>query len=179
MDWNSWGWHMNSNEPKRSARIRRRELLRIGTATFAGWSLSPLNESAATFARAATQSGRSKKHPNILLIITDQQHAGMMSCTGNRYLRTPAMDRMASLGVRFELAYAKGCHWVGTDRSRFDQAISLAEASDVTVVVVGDTSMLIGGGVAGADRALGQLAAVLLELLVREDVEMGHAILSG
>ncbi len=45
------------------------------------------------------------KHPNILLIITDQQHAGMMSCTGNPYLKTPAMDRLAAQGTRFDRAY--------------------------------------------------------------------------
>ena len=45
------------------------------------------------------------KRPNILLIMTDQQHAGMMSCTGNAWLDTPAMDRLAHEGMRFERAY--------------------------------------------------------------------------
>jgi len=49
--------------------------------------------------------GKSPKQPNILLIITDQQHAGMMSCAGNSHLKTPAMDRLAARGVRFERAY--------------------------------------------------------------------------
>ncbi len=44
--------------------------------------------------------------PNILYIMTDQQHAGMMSCAGNRWLKTPSMDSLAADGVRFELAYA-------------------------------------------------------------------------
>lgn len=44
--------------------------------------------------------------PNILYIMTDQQHAGMMSCAGNGWLKTPAMDRLAASGVSFELAYA-------------------------------------------------------------------------
>jgi arylsulfatase A-like enzyme len=42
---------------------------------------------------------------NILFIMTDQQHAGMMSCTGNKWLKTPAMDSLAQDGVRFEKAY--------------------------------------------------------------------------
>jgi arylsulfatase A-like enzyme len=42
---------------------------------------------------------------NILLIITDQQHADMMSCAGNSHLKTPTMDRLAAHGVRFERAY--------------------------------------------------------------------------
>jgi len=45
------------------------------------------------------------KRPNILVIMTDQQHAGMMRCAGNRWLSTPAMDGLAADGVRFERAY--------------------------------------------------------------------------
>jgi choline-sulfatase len=44
--------------------------------------------------------------PNILYIMTDQQHAGMMSCAGNRWLKTPALDSLAAAGTRFELAYS-------------------------------------------------------------------------
>jgi arylsulfatase A-like enzyme len=43
--------------------------------------------------------------PNILVIMTDQQHAGMMSCAGNSYVKTPMMDSLAATGARFELAY--------------------------------------------------------------------------
>jgi arylsulfatase A-like enzyme len=45
------------------------------------------------------------KKPNILFIMTDQQHAGMMSCAGNEWLSTPAMDSLARDGIRFERAY--------------------------------------------------------------------------
>ena len=44
--------------------------------------------------------------PNILFIITDQQHAGMMSCAGNPWLKTPALDKLAAEGTRYEKAYA-------------------------------------------------------------------------
>lgn len=43
--------------------------------------------------------------PNILFVMTDQQGASMMRCAGNRWLDTPAMDRLASDGIRFERAY--------------------------------------------------------------------------
>ncbi|MBI5684726.1 MAG: sulfatase-like hydrolase/transferase [Verrucomicrobia bacterium] len=43
--------------------------------------------------------------PNILLIITDQQHAGMLSCAGNPHLKTPNLDSLARTGARFERAY--------------------------------------------------------------------------
>jgi choline-sulfatase len=54
----------------------------------------------------ADASAAGKGRPNILLIITDQQHAGMMSCAGNKYLDTPGMDSLAATGARFERAYA-------------------------------------------------------------------------
>jgi len=43
--------------------------------------------------------------PNILLIITDQQHSGMLSCAGNPYVKTPAVDSLAATGARFTLAH--------------------------------------------------------------------------
>lgn len=57
-------------------------------------------------AAQATRSASSSQRPNILFIMTDQQHAGMLSCAGNPHLRTPAMDALAAAGTRFELAYA-------------------------------------------------------------------------
>ncbi|MHC4170316.1 MAG: sulfatase family protein [Planctomycetota bacterium] len=53
-----------------------------------------------------TQRRAGDRRPNILFIMTDQQHAGMMSCAGNAWLKTPAMDRLAASGIRFERAYA-------------------------------------------------------------------------
>lgn len=46
-----------------------------------------------------------KDRPHILYIFTDQQYAGAVSCAGNADLRTPALDRLAGTGVRFEKAY--------------------------------------------------------------------------
>lgn len=42
---------------------------------------------------------------NVLWLVTDQQTASAMSCAGNRWLRTPGMDRIAKRGTRFERAY--------------------------------------------------------------------------
>ncbi len=46
-----------------------------------------------------------KNRPNIVFIFTDQHYAGAMSCAGNDELKTPAMDRLAAEGMRFENAY--------------------------------------------------------------------------
>jgi len=43
--------------------------------------------------------------PNILFIMTDQQFADAMSNTGNKDIKTPAMDYIASNGMRFEKGY--------------------------------------------------------------------------
>lgn len=52
-----------------------------------------------------TQSSIRVSRPNILWIMTDQQPANAMSCTGNQDVHTPAMDRLAATGVRFEQSY--------------------------------------------------------------------------
>ncbi len=74
-----------------------------------------IHQSALVFLAAATLLGArtnafaengGKGKPNILLIMTDQQHARMMSCAGNKCLKTPALDAMAKDGIRFEKAYS-------------------------------------------------------------------------
>ena len=66
--------------------------LRVGSLALLALSSVPFTASAAT-------------KPNILFIIVDQQHAGMLSCAGNPYLKTPMMDSLAAAGARFSLAY--------------------------------------------------------------------------
>ncbi len=46
-----------------------------------------------------------QEKPNIIYIYTDQQSANMMSCAGNEWLNTPAMDYIAENGIRFTRAY--------------------------------------------------------------------------
>jgi arylsulfatase A-like enzyme len=60
---------------------------------------------AAAFGRHELGLGRAQARPNVLLLITDQQCWNMMSCVGNRWLKTPAIDSLAAAGVRYELAY--------------------------------------------------------------------------
>lgn len=53
----------------------------------------------------ANCSEKAVQKPNIIYIFTDQQSANMMSCAGNKWLKTPAMDYIASNGIRFTRAY--------------------------------------------------------------------------
>ncbi len=48
---------------------------------------------------------KAQQKPNIIYIFTDQQSANMMSCAGNEWLKTPAMDYIATNGIRFTRAY--------------------------------------------------------------------------
>jgi len=43
--------------------------------------------------------------PNVLFIMTDQQSYKMMSCMGNKWLKTPNMDKIANMGYRFDKNY--------------------------------------------------------------------------
>jgi len=53
------------------------------------------------------QQNDTATRPNILIIMTDQQFADVMSCAqGREYLHTPHMDSIAANGMRFTRAYA-------------------------------------------------------------------------
>ena len=45
------------------------------------------------------------QRPNILFILSDDQGWPTLSCYGNKYVKTPHLDRMASAGIRFTDAY--------------------------------------------------------------------------
>lgn len=48
---------------------------------------------------------KADQQPNVLLLFSDQHHAGVMGCAGHPTVRTPHIDRLASEGVRFSRAY--------------------------------------------------------------------------
>jgi len=45
------------------------------------------------------------RRPNVLFLMTDQQTLRTMSAYGNPHLKTPHMDSLAAVGVRFEKSY--------------------------------------------------------------------------
>lgn len=44
--------------------------------------------------------------PNIIFVFSDQQRYDSLGCTGNRIVRTPALDRLASQGMLFRQAFS-------------------------------------------------------------------------
>ena len=86
--------------------VTRRNFLKMGGVTAAGL----LAQRSMGFQPVKTRPGlspaQSREWPcNILFVFTDQQTWRAMSCAGNPHLSTPAMDRLAVEGVRFEQAY--------------------------------------------------------------------------
>lgn len=55
---------------------------------------------------ALADAGQPRK-PNVVFILTDQQHRLSMSCAGNPVVTTPNLDRLASEGMRFTRAYCQ------------------------------------------------------------------------
>jgi len=70
--------------------LNRRNFLQIGALS-----------AAALLTRCSVKKS---ERPNILFIFTDQQTWRAMSCAGNPHLSTPALDRLAAEGTRFEQA---------------------------------------------------------------------------
>lgn len=60
----------------------------------------PFLSGVSTFATSLEET-----RPNIILIMTDQQTAGALSCMGNPDVKTPAMDALAADGVMLTRAY--------------------------------------------------------------------------
>ncbi len=61
--------------------------------------------SISTFTLIATNALFSQSKPNVLYIMTDQQTYNMMSCTGNKWVKTPNMDKISNMGYRFDKTY--------------------------------------------------------------------------
>jgi choline-sulfatase len=78
--------------------MKRREFIKTTASSAIGFTFG-------WTALAGDKPGKEDR-PNILFIMTDQQHANMMSCMGNKWLKTPAIDRLAASGIRFERAFA-------------------------------------------------------------------------
>ncbi len=79
---------------------------RMNRRTFLASTAAAASLAAGTVtAESAERGTRGNRRPNILVITTDQQWAGAMSCAGNPWLDTPAMDSLARNGVLFEAAY--------------------------------------------------------------------------
>jgi arylsulfatase A-like enzyme len=77
-----------------ASRCDRRQFLRLGSAAAAGSLVS------------LPAFGAGKAKPNVLFIMTDQQHFDTIAAGGCSQTRTPAMDRLVKGGTRFAMSYS-------------------------------------------------------------------------
>ena len=87
--------------------MNRREAIKLGMAATAWAAVDDgrCNE----HAQAAGPSGPRSRKPNVVLILTDDQGYGDMSCHGNPVLTTPAIDALHRDGVRLTDFHADPC----------------------------------------------------------------------
>lgn len=78
--------------------IKRRNFIKAAATTSALSFLPSIGRT------GETPSTHSK--PNVLLICADQFRAGVMGCAGDPNVKTPNLDRLSHMGVRYERAYA-------------------------------------------------------------------------
>jgi arylsulfatase A-like enzyme len=68
-------------------------------------NLLPTNRLNLALLGLATLPSIAQTKPNVIFIMTDQQEYQMLSCMGNKWLSTPNIDKIASMGYRFENNY--------------------------------------------------------------------------
>jgi len=91
----------------KKGRIARRELLQAAGLGAASIYLGRKTAGAASSPETPPEPNPPKQagKPNVLVIMTDQHRADLMTCAGRDVVPTPNIDRIASRGVRFNNAY--------------------------------------------------------------------------
>jgi beta-glucosidase len=97
---------------------------------------------------------------------------------------TPLAGLRAALPQDVEISYAKGCEVLGDDRSGFAEAVQIANASDVAVVVVAGKSGLfrpvtVGEGNDATDLALTGVQHALVDAIADTGKPLVVVVLSG
>lgn len=97
---------------------------------------------------------------------------------------TPLAGLRAALGADVEVSYAQGCAVFGDDRSGFAEAVQVARAADVAVVVVAGKSGLlrpvtVGEGNDATDLNLTGVQQELIDALAESGTPLVVVVLSG
>jgi len=87
-----------TNEKQPGWFLSRRDFVKMGGAALFAGAASPKNV-------PALRRGQ-KARPNILLIITDQQHIDTIAAGGCPHVRTPALDSLKEQGLSFTQSYS-------------------------------------------------------------------------
>jgi arylsulfatase A-like enzyme len=82
--------------------LSRRDFLRVGAAGVAGAALVDWTRPA-----SAADTTASARKPNFVILFTDDQGYGDLSCFGSKTIHTPRIDRMAEEGLKLTSFYAQ------------------------------------------------------------------------
>ncbi|MFC1528569.1 sulfatase [Candidatus Latescibacterota bacterium] len=85
-------------------RMSRRRFLKNSAASAAGLASGSVLAGCGQNDRVENSAAK-KTAPNILFIVTDQHHYDTIAANGNRYVKTPGLDRLAKNGVTFTNSY--------------------------------------------------------------------------
>ncbi len=86
--------------------MKRRDFLKtVGAGSAAWFAQGPGTSTAASPEQGNGSENVSSDRPNVLILMTDQHRADLMSCEGSDLVPTPGIDRIAERGVRFRRAY--------------------------------------------------------------------------
>ena len=87
--------------------LNRRSFLRSAAVSASSLILgrNALAENKTTPSKTA-RANTALSRPNIVVIVSDDHRADLLSCMGNPYYKTPHLDRLAGEGVLFENAFA-------------------------------------------------------------------------
>lgn len=96
---------MNQNKHQPSEGFSRRSFLQALAATGGGLALGGGAVTRAGVAKPESASGSAGRPPNILFLLTDQQHHHSVGALGNPHLHTPWMDSLVREGVTVENSY--------------------------------------------------------------------------
>ena len=86
--------------------LHSRFALASGLLLAAGHSHPALAQSNPMADNADVSQQATPDRPNIIFILADDMGYGDLSCYGNKFVKTPNIDRLAQSGTRFEQAYA-------------------------------------------------------------------------
>ena len=86
-----------------------------GKLKFAGGMMLTTGLISAFSVRANAEAKVKVEKPNVIFILADDMGKGMISAYGQKIIKTPNMDKLVKLGVRFEMNY--GCHYSAPARS--------------------------------------------------------------
>jgi arylsulfatase A-like enzyme len=82
--------------------LNRRQFLRVSATSGIAMALASAKK-----LPGAEKSGTKNERPNILWICTDQQRYDTINSLGNKYIRTPNIDKLVETGTAFTHAYCQ------------------------------------------------------------------------